>query len=144
MAKKWIQKATREMKRKGTTGSFSAAAKRADKSTAGYANEVLANPDDFSPTTRKRAQFAKNVSGFAEGGTVDVPRGTQLNRGGLVKKPKEMEHGGMAYDVTHGSEDVPMEWGRKKLDSGTEQLIQGTEFQVRGRYFNNNDGKGTF
>ena len=74
----------------------------------------------------------------------DVPRGTQLNRGGLVKKPKEMEHGGMAYDVTHGSEDVPMEWGRKKLDSGTEQLIQGTEFQVRGRYFNNNDGKGTF
>ena len=74
----------------------------------------------------------------------DVPRGTQLNRGGLVKKPKKMEHGGMAYDVTHGSEDVPVEWGRKKLDGGTEQLIQGTEFQVRGRYFNNNDGKGTF
>ena len=74
----------------------------------------------------------------------NVPRGTKMRRGGIVKKRKKMKHGGMAYDVTHGSEDVPMEWGREKLDRGTEQLIQGTEFQVRGRYFNNNDGKGTF
>ena len=48
------------------------------------------------------------------------------------------------YNVTKGSEDVPVEWGRKKLDRGTEKLIQGTESQVRGRYFNDNDGKGTF
>lgn len=48
------------------------------------------------------------------------------------------------YNVTKGSEDVPVEWGRKKLDHGTEKLIQGTESQVRGRYFNDNDGKGTF
>ena len=48
------------------------------------------------------------------------------------------------YNITHGSEDVPVEWGRKKLDRGTEKLIQGTESQVRGRYFNDNDGKGTF
>ena len=74
----------------------------------------------------------------------DVPRGTKMRRGGLVKKRKKMKHGGMAYDVTHGSKDVPMEWGREKLDRGTEQLIKGTELQVRGRYFNNNDGKGTF
>ena len=39
---------------------------------------------------------------------------------------------------------VEVEWGRKKLDRKTERLIQGTEFQVRGRYFNDNDGKGTF
>lgn len=51
---------------------------------------------------------------------------------------------GHEYDVTHGTEDVPVEWGRKKLDRKTEKLIQGTEFQVRGRYFNDNDGKGTF
>jgi len=79
-------------------------------------------------------------------GVEDVPRGTKMRRGGLVKKRKKTKYndGGMAYDVTHGSEDVPMEWGREKLDKGTEQLIKGTEFQVRGRYFNNNDGKGTF
>jgi len=51
---------------------------------------------------------------------------------------------GKTYDVTHGTEDVPVEWGRKKLDRRSEKLIQGTEFQVRGRYFNDNDGKGTF
>jgi|TARA_R100000234_G_scaffold119761_2_gene103633 hypothetical protein len=51
---------------------------------------------------------------------------------------------GKVYDVTHGTEDVPEEWGREKLDRGTESLIKGTDFQVRGRYFNNNDGKGTF
>ena len=74
----------------------------------------------------------------------NVPRGTKMRRGGLVKKRKKMKRGGMAYDVTHGSKDVPMEWRREKLDRGTEQLIKGTELQVRGRYFNNNDGKGTF
>ena len=84
MPKKWIQKATDRMKEKGTVGSFSAAAKRADKSTGSYAREVLANPGDFSGTTRKRAQFAENVSGFAEGG---------------------------AIDVTYGTHDVPVEWG---------------------------------
>jgi hypothetical protein len=53
---------------------------------------------------------------------------------------------GKAYDVTEGTEDVPVEWGRKKLNRKTEQLIKGTYDppQVRGRYFNNNDGKGTF
>jgi hypothetical protein len=53
-------------------------------------------------------------------------------------------HGGHVFVVTYGSEDVPVEYGREKLKGGTEELIQGTESQVRGRYFNNNDGKGTF
>jgi len=47
-------------------------------------------------------------------------------------------------DETYGIDEIPTEWGRKKLDRKTEKLIQGTEFQVRGRYFNDNDGKGTF
>ena len=51
---------------------------------------------------------------------------------------------GKTYDVTHGTEDVPVVWGRKKLDRRSEKLIQGTEFQVRGRYFNDNNGKGKF
>jgi len=89
MADKWTQQATDRMKEEATVGSFSAAAKRADKSTGAYAREVLANPDDFSDTTRRRAQFAENVSGFAEGG---------------------------AIDVTHGTEDVPVEWGRTEMD----------------------------
>jgi|TARA_R110002020_G_scaffold460844_1_gene679503 hypothetical protein len=37
-----------------------------------------------------------------------------------------------------------IEWGRQELDRDTEELIKGTDYQVRGRYFNNNDGKGTF
>ena len=47
-------------------------------------------------------------------------------------------------DETYGIDEIPMEWGRKKLDRKTEKLIKGTEFQVRGRYFNDNNGKGTF
>ena len=126
MADKWIQKATDRMKEKGTVGSFSAAAKRADKSTGAYAREVLANPGDFSPTTRKRAQFAKNVSSFAEGGVAEEVAGVH------------------SYDVTHGSEDVPVEWGRTEMDWKSHKLIRGTQAQVRGRYYNDNDGEGTF
>tara|TARA_R110000765_G_scaffold77786_2_gene152911 strand:- start:144 stop:416 length:273 start_codon:yes stop_codon:yes gene_type:complete len=69
---------------------------------------------------------------------------------GLMAKAKKVNdmarymHGGHVYNVTYGSEDVPVEYGREKLKGGTEELIQGTESQVRGRYFNNNDGKGTF
>jgi len=123
MPKKWIQKATDRMKEKGTVGSFSAAAKRADKSTGSYAREVLANPGDFSETTRKRAQFAENVSGFNEGGEVA---------------------GVHSYDVTYGSQDVPIEWGRTEMDWKSHRLIRGTQAQVRGRYYNDNDGEGTF
>ena len=126
MAKKWIQKATKEMKRKGTVGSFSAAAKRADKSTGAYAKEVLANPKDFSPTTRKRAQFAENVIGLAEGGMAEEVAGIH------------------SYDVTHGSGDVSVEWGRPEMDWKSHKLIRGTQAQVRGRYYNDNDGEGTF
>ena len=70
--------------------------------------------------------------------------------GGLMVKARRLNNmarymrGGHVYDVTYGSEDVPIEYGREKLKGGTEQLIKGSEFQVRGRYFNNNDGKGTF
>jgi len=70
--------------------------------------------------------------------------------GGLMARAKKINnwasymHGGHVYNVTYGSEDVPVEYGREKLKGGTEELIKGTEDQVRGRYFNNNGGKGTF
>ena len=83
---------------------------------------------------------------------MNIPR---KEAGGLMAKAKKMNDAGgykdgghviaiSVYNVTKGSEDVPVEWGRKKLDRGTAKLIQGTESQVRGRYFNDNDGKGTF
>tara|TARA_B100000959_G_C14730313_1_gene520684 strand:- start:66 stop:308 length:243 start_codon:yes stop_codon:yes gene_type:complete len=55
-----------------------------------------------------------------------------------------LEDAQMINDTAGYEEGGHVEWGREKLERGTEQLIQGSEFQVRGRYFNNNDGKGTF
>jgi hypothetical protein len=55
-----------------------------------------------------------------------------------------LEDAQMINDMAGYEEGGHVEWGREKLEHGTEQLIQGSEFQVRGRYFNNNDGKGTF
>jgi hypothetical protein len=58
---KWIQSAVTKMKKKGTIGLFSKAAKRAGKPTLTYAHSVLSNPNS-SPTMRKRAQFAINAN----------------------------------------------------------------------------------
>jgi|TARA_R110000787_G_scaffold28577_3_gene77933 hypothetical protein len=70
--------------------------------------------------------------------------GGLMDRAKMVNDRSRYMHGGHVFVVTYGSEDVPVEYGREKLKGGTEELIQGTESQVRGRYFNNNDGKGTF
>jgi len=86
-----------------------------------------------------------------EGGEETDPGGSKT----YLKRAKKMMHGGIMKagkeysveevgDETYGIDEIPTEWGRKKLDRKTEKLIQGTEFQVRGRYFNDNDGKGTF
>ena len=62
MAKHWIQKAVRKMKKKGTVGSFGAAAKRAGMSTSAYASKVLSKKSHASAAMKKEAQFAKNVA----------------------------------------------------------------------------------
>lgn len=62
MAKHWIQKAVRKMQKKGTVGSFSAAAKKAGKSTQAYASKVLKKGSKASAAMKKKAQFAKNVA----------------------------------------------------------------------------------
>lgn len=62
MAKKWIQKAVNKMEKKGTVGSFSAAAKKAGKSTAAEASSVLKSGSHASTKMKKKAQFAKNMS----------------------------------------------------------------------------------
>lgn len=59
--KHWIQAAVDRMKKKGTVGSFTAAANRAGKSVQAYASKVLAS-DSASPAMKKKANFAKNVA----------------------------------------------------------------------------------
>ena len=75
----WIQKATKKMKAKGTVGAFGKQAKEAGQTTKQFANEVLSNKDDYSPTTVKRAQFAKNV-GLKVGGSVNNKLLTQTQK----------------------------------------------------------------
>jgi hypothetical protein len=58
---KWIQKAVSKMKEKGTVGSFSAAAKKAGKSTAQETASVLKAGSHASGAMKKKAQFAKNM-----------------------------------------------------------------------------------
>lgn len=43
-------------------GTFTAAASKHDMGVQEFASKVLANPDDYSPAMRKKAQFAKNAS----------------------------------------------------------------------------------
>lgn len=60
--KRWMQKASDRMQRKGTEGAFSRKAKAAGMSTAAYARKVLAAPKGrYSAETRKQANFALNA-----------------------------------------------------------------------------------
>jgi hypothetical protein len=59
--KKWMQKAARSMKRRGTVGVFGAKAKRAGMTTRAYASKVLANKSRYSAATVKQANFARNA-----------------------------------------------------------------------------------
>lgn len=53
----WIKKATSQHK-----GAFRRQAQARGESTAALAAEVKANPEDFSPTTRKRAALARTLA----------------------------------------------------------------------------------
>ncbi len=82
MAKHWIQGAVNEMKKKGTVGSFSAAAKRAGKSTAQEASSVLKSGSHASAKMKKKAQFARNMSHIHGGKdliSTDSMKGRALN-----------------------------------------------------------------
>ena len=64
--KNWIGKATRKMKKRGTAGSFTAAAKRRGKSVPKYANEVIRRYKGKKKTPAqmklfRRAVFARNM-----------------------------------------------------------------------------------
>ncbi len=58
--------------KKKNKGKFSAAAKRAGMSTQEYANHIMANKSNYSPTLVKRANFAKNAAGWHyKGGVIN-------------------------------------------------------------------------
>lgn len=70
MAKKFIQKAVKEMERKGTVGTFTAQAKKSGgvKKGGGIKESFIEKElKSKNPTTRKRAQFAKNMKKIARG-----------------------------------------------------------------------------
>ena len=64
--KDWIGKATKQMQKRGTAGSFTAAAKRRGKSVSAYANEVIRRYKGKKKTPAqlklfRRAVFARNM-----------------------------------------------------------------------------------
>ena len=61
MASKWIQAAVNKQKDRGTVGSFRKIAKGMGKSTEEAADQITSNPDEYPESTRKKAQFARNV-----------------------------------------------------------------------------------
>ncbi len=60
---RWLQAARKSMVKRGTVGSFGAAAKRHNEGTQEYASHVLAD-DSASPAMKKKANFAKNAAGW--------------------------------------------------------------------------------
>ena len=62
----WIKKATASMRKRGTAGSFRAAAKRKGKSVSKYANEIIRRYKGKKKTPAqlklfRRAVFARNM-----------------------------------------------------------------------------------
>lgn len=90
-------------------GKFSEAAKRAGYSTQAYARHIMANKENYSPTLRKRANFALNASRwhayggnlYANGGPDDPPVIKPVNLLGDMNVPLTRSQGNvMAADKT--------------------------------------------
>lgn len=86
-------------------GTFTAAAKKHGKSVQAFASQVLANPENYSPAMRKKANFARNAAKWhhAEGGLLmsdDFTNGvTLINQGGTHENnPHEGVQMGIAPD----------------------------------------------
>lgn len=61
---RWVQKAARKMKEKGTEGSLTKAAHSAGYDSAlEYAHHIMAAPEgEYSGKLRKKASFAANIN----------------------------------------------------------------------------------
>jgi len=58
----WIQKATKQMEKKGTKGLFTERAEARGLTAVEFAKKVLANPNRYTKTIQKEAQFVKNTN----------------------------------------------------------------------------------
>lgn len=85
MAKKekWGQKVAKEIERKGTEGTFTAAAKKGE-STQGHVSRVLAPGSEASTKMKRKAQFLRNIAGYEEGGVVRETGPAMLHEGEVV------------------------------------------------------------
>lgn len=58
MKKNWIQQATKQMKLKGTLGSFTSAAKKRSQTVNQLAKSIRKNPSKYTSGMSKKANFA--------------------------------------------------------------------------------------
>lgn len=63
---------------KNKRGTFTAAASRHGKSVQEFASQVLANPENYSPAMRKKANFARNAAKWHSNGGHLYPNGTPI------------------------------------------------------------------
>ena len=61
---------------KNKRGTFTAAASRHGKSVQEFASQVLANPENYSPAMRKKANFARNAAKWHSNGGHLFPKGS--------------------------------------------------------------------
>jgi hypothetical protein len=62
-------------------GKFTAQAESRGMGVQEFANKVMANPDEYSTTTVKRANFARNAAKFEDGGMIKRADGSYSRRG---------------------------------------------------------------
>ena len=67
--KKWGQAVAKEIEKKGTEGSFTAAAKPGE-STQEHVSRVLKPGSQASTKMKRKAQFIRNIAGYEHGGVV--------------------------------------------------------------------------
>lgn len=67
MKKNFIQAARKQMKMKGTLGSFTKMAKAKDMSVKSLASAITRNPTKYASSTVKKANFAKTMQKIARG-----------------------------------------------------------------------------
>lgn len=81
--KKWGQKVAKEIERKGTEGTFTAAAKKGE-STQAHVSRVLSPGSNASTKMKRKAQFIRNIAGYEEGGVVRETGPALLHEGEVV------------------------------------------------------------
>jgi len=78
--KKWGQAVAKEIEKKGTEGSFTAAAKPGE-STQEHVSRVLKPGSQASTKMKRKAQFIRNIAGYEHGGVVEETGPALLHKG---------------------------------------------------------------